>query len=155
MKTSPVPWPEPMAHRFSNRKHSDSSVLMSLIEAWDRQQELYIGGREARFDALLSTVEWHSELAGTKSPTVVDLCCGPAAIGERLARRLPGSRYIGVDIDPVLLELARQVTASFAPGRADLVDSDVADPAWLASTPIGRVDVVCSSTGLGMTPNRV
>lgn len=23
---------------------------MSLIEAWDRQQELYIGGREARFD---------------------------------------------------------------------------------------------------------
>lgn len=128
---------------------------MSLIEAWDRQQELYIGGREARFDALLSTVEWHSELAGTKSPTVVDLCCGPAAIGERLARRLPGSRYIGVDIDPVLLELARQVTASFAPGRADLVDSDVADPAWLASTPIGRVDVVCSSTGTGMTPNRV
>ncbi|MFM8563147.1 MAG: class I SAM-dependent methyltransferase [Acidimicrobiia bacterium] len=121
---------------------------MSMVEAWDRQQEMYIGQREERFAVLLSAVEWHAELAGTASPTVVDLCCGPAAIGERLLRRLPGSRYVGVDIDPVLLELARQATATFGPHRAQIVEHDVADGGWLASAPIGDVDVVCSSTAL-------
>ncbi len=121
---------------------------MSLIEAWDRQQEYYIGGREARFDALLSVIEWRSEVAGGALPTVVDLCCGPAAIGQRLLRRLPGSTYIGVDIDPVLLELAHQVAALVEPERITVVANDVADPGWLEHVPVGGVDVVCSSTAL-------
>lgn len=121
---------------------------MSLIEAWDHQQEFYIGAREARFDALLSVVEWHTQASGGGSPTVVDLCCGPAAIGQRLLRRLPGARYIGVDIDPVLLELARELAASLDPGRIEIVESDVADPGWLERVPVGQVDVVCSSTAL-------
>lgn len=121
---------------------------MSLIEAWDRQQELYIGAREARFDALLSVVEWRSEVIGTEQLRVVDLCCGPAAIGQRLLQRFPDATYIGVDIDPVLLELARQVGAGFAPGRVDIVERDVSDAGWLDQVPVGQVDVVCSSTAL-------
>lgn len=119
-----------------------------MVEAWDRQQEFYIGGREARFDALVSVVEWHSEVAGDARPMVVDLCCGPAAIGLRLLRRLPGSTYIGVDIDPVLLELARRAAASVDPERITVVANDVAHPGWLEHVPVGAVDVVCSSTAL-------
>ncbi|MFN6118794.1 MAG: class I SAM-dependent methyltransferase [Actinomycetes bacterium] len=121
---------------------------MSLIEAWDRQQELYIGGREARFDALLDAVDWHVERLATSEPVVVDLCCGPAAIGRRLLRRFPTARYIGVDIDPVLLELARRVTAEHPAAHLDIVECDVADPGWLERAPVGAVDVVCSSTAL-------
>lgn len=121
---------------------------MSLIDAWDRQQEYYIGAREARFDALMSVVEWRSVVGERVRPTVVDLCCGPAAIGQRLLHRLPGSSYIGVDIDPVLLELARRVAASVDPDRMTIVESDVARPDWLEHVPVGAVDVVCSSTAL-------
>ena len=101
---------------------------MSLIEAWDRQQELYIGGREARFDALLDAVDWHVERLATSEPVVVDLCCGPAAIGRRLLRRFPTARYIGVDIDPVLLELARPYL-----GEAQVLESQL--KRWRFATP--------------------
>jgi SAM-dependent methyltransferase len=121
---------------------------MSLIEAWDRQQQLYIGGREARFDALLATVQWLADGAGSDRPTVVDLCCGPAAIGQRLLGRLPGARYVGIDIDPVLLELARRVAGTFGSGRMEIVECDVADEKWLDGIQVGGVDVVCSSTAL-------
>jgi SAM-dependent methyltransferase len=121
---------------------------VSLIEAWDRQQEFYIGAREARFEALLSVVEWRLEATGIEQLTVVDLCCGPAAIGQRLLQRFPEATYIGIDIDPVLLELARRVGSGFAPGRVDIVECDVSDARWLDHVPVGQVDVVCSSTAL-------
>jgi SAM-dependent methyltransferase len=123
-------------------------IRMSLIEAWDRQQECYIGEREARFDALLSAVQWLAEASVVERPKVVDLCCGPAAIGQRLLVRLPEARYVGIDIDPVLLALARQVAGTFGPDRMAIVECDVADARWLDAVEVGGVDVVCSSTAL-------
>lgn len=119
-----------------------------MIEAWDRQQERYIGDREGRFDAMLSVVEWHCERTGITDPTVVDLCCGPAAIGQRLLVRVPDARYVGIDVDPVLLDLAGEVARSFAPGSMEVVECDVSDAGWLDVVPVGEVDVVCSSTAL-------
>jgi SAM-dependent methyltransferase len=121
---------------------------MALIEAWDRQQERYIGGRETRFDALLSAVRWLAEASGVERPTVVDLCCGPAAIGQRLLALLPEATYVGIDVDPVLLELARQVANWFEADRMEIVECDVSDARWLDAVKIGGVDVVCSSTAL-------
>lgn len=121
---------------------------MSLLEAWDKQQELYIAAREERFNVLLTVVEWLAMSSRVPGPVVVDLGAGPAAIGRRLLRRLPSATYVGVDIDPVLIHLAREVAEQFEPGRIRMVESDVTDPAWLDHVPVGGVDVVCSSTAL-------
>jgi len=121
---------------------------MSLLQAWDQQQELYIAAREERFDVLLTVVEWLADSSGTPAPVVVDLGAGPAAIGQRLLRRLPSATYVGIDIDPVLIHLARQVAGQFEPGRVRMIECDIADPAWLDHVAVGGVDVVCSSTAL-------
>lgn len=122
--------------------------LMSLLEAWDQQQETYNAAREERFEALLTVVEWHAMSSGCPDPVVVDLGAGPAAIGQRLLRRFPFATYVGVDIDPVLIHLARQVADQFDPGRVRMIECDAADPAWLDHVLTGGVDVVCSSTAL-------
>lgn len=121
---------------------------MSLLKAWDQQQESYNAAREERFGVLLTVVEWHAMSSGVPSPVVVDLGAGPAAIGQRLLRRLPLATYVGVDIDPVLVHLARQVADQFEPGRLQMVECDAADPTWLDHVLVGGVDVVCSSTAL-------
>ncbi|MEM8925890.1 MAG: class I SAM-dependent methyltransferase [Actinomycetota bacterium] len=104
---------------------------MSLHDAWDQQQARYIAGREERFGALLSVVEWLAASSGTQRPLVVDLGAGPAAIGRRLLHRFPTARYVGVDIDPVLLQLGREIADGVGPGRIEMVECDAADPGWL------------------------
>ena len=121
---------------------------MSLLEAWDQQQGSYNAAREERFDVLLTVVEWLAKSSGVPGLVVVDLGAGPAAIGQRLLRRLPLATYVGVDIDPVLIHLARQVADRFEPGRLQMVECAAADPTWLDHVLAGRVDVVCSSTAL-------
>jgi SAM-dependent methyltransferase len=130
---------------------------MDAVAEWDRQQELYIEGREERFDALLDVVEWHShEHCGGRPPTVVDLACGPAAIGTRLLTRTPGATYIGLDIDPVLLHLARTTTARFTHQQVRIVDASIAGDGWTDHVPSGDVDIVCSSTALHwLTPDEL
>ena len=121
---------------------------MSLLEAWDQQQESYNAAREERFEVLLTVVEWLATSSGVPGPVVVDLGAGPAAIGRRLLRRFPMATYVGVDIDPVLIHLARQVADQFEPGQVRMIECDAADPAWLDHVLVGGVDVVCSSTAL-------
>jgi SAM-dependent methyltransferase len=125
--------------------------VSSLLEQWDRQQEVYIAGREERFTAMLDVVEWQAARSSTptrQGPIVVDLGCGPAAIGRRLLTRIPTATYVGIDIDPVLLHFAKQVADQFEPDRMRILARDVADPTWLADVSAGAVDVVCSSTAL-------
>ena len=97
---------------------------------------------------LLTVVEWLAMSSGVPRPVVVDLGAGPAAIGQRLLRRFPLATYVGIDIDPVLIHLARQVADQFEPGRVRMIECDAADPAWLDHVLVGGVDVVCSSTAL-------
>lgn len=132
-------------------------AIMSQIESWDRQQERYIGGREARFDAMFDAISWlmasaTSHHSADGRPIVVDLGCGPAAIGRRLLQRFPTATYVGVDVDPVLLHLAREVADDAEVGAMRIIDRDVADPTWLSNDLAGRADVVCSSTALHWLP---
>jgi SAM-dependent methyltransferase len=118
---------------------------MTLVEQWDRQQERYIAAREDRFAVLLSVIEWH---ATGRAPVVVDLGCGPGAIGTRLLDRLPDATYLGVDLDPVLLHLARRAGERYRPGAWRVAEADMAGDGWVTAVPAGAVDVVCSSTAL-------
>lgn len=104
--------------------------------SWDRQQELYAPGREARLAALLDVAE---AVVGPR-PLVVDLGCGPGSLTRRLLARAPGARAVAVDHDPVLLALAR---ATFGDDtRVRVVDADLRQPGWAGALGGDRPDAV-------------
>jgi len=110
--------------------------------SWDRQQEGFMPDRETRLDALLDVVE---AVAGPR-PLVLDLACGTGSITRRLFERFPEVRSIAVDVDPVLLTIAR---ATFAgDDRVRFVRADLGDPGWLRALPEAPVDAVVTATAL-------
>lgn len=128
----------------------DTELAMTWVRRWDAQQELYVADREERF-AVIGDVVAHV-LAGTPG-TVLDLGCGPGSLAARLAARLPGSRIVGVDGDPLLLALGRgrygdsvefvdaDLTHDWATRVPDVLDAAVSTTAlhWLEPGPLAEV----------------
>lgn len=114
--------------------------------SWDAQQEGFMVDREPRFAALLDLVE---ATAGP-TPTVIDLACGTGSITRRLLARLPGARAVAVDVDPVLLTIARG--SLDGDERVRVVRADLRDPAWADALGDVEVDAVLTSTALHWLP---
>jgi trans-aconitate methyltransferase len=114
--------------------------------SWDAQQTGFLFDREQRFAALLDLVE----VAAGPTPTVIDLACGTASITRRLLARLPGARSVAVDVDPVLLTIARGSLEGDR--RARIVRADLRDPAWVESLGGVEADAVITSTALHWLP---
>lgn len=57
---------------------------------------------------------------------LLDLGGGPGLLAERLATRWPGARVTLLDLDPVLLALAR----SAVPDTVTVVEADLTAPSW-------------------------
>ncbi|NSC23839.1 class I SAM-dependent methyltransferase [Streptomyces albus subsp. chlorinus] len=95
-------------------------------DSWDRQQEWYLPDREERFRVMLETTE---ALVGTR-PRVLDLACGTGSISDRLLKRMPNARTVGVDRDPALLTLARGTFEGDE--RARFVTLDLSEEDWPA-----------------------
>lgn len=113
------------------------------LERWEAQQTWHIPLREERFAVIADAVE---ELAGP-SPLVLDLGCGPGSLSRRVLERLPGVRAVGVDADPLLLELGRRALGGG--GRLRFVDADLRDAGWPSRLPeAGPYDAVVSTTAL-------
>jgi SAM-dependent methyltransferase len=117
-------------------------VTRELVARWDAQQAAYIAGREARFDAMLDVLS----MTLPDDATVVDLACGPGSLASRVLDRLPGVSVVAIDLDPVLLELARRELACFGE-RARVVDADLTDASW-ADVLGGPVHAAVSTTAL-------
>ncbi|MFA3874609.1 trans-aconitate 2-methyltransferase [Streptomyces sp. MMCC 100] len=98
--------------------------------------------REERFRVMLDMVE---AVAGPE-PVVLDLACGTGSISDRVLKRFPGARTTGVDIDPVLLTIARGHFAG--EDRAAFVTADLTDPAWTEALPHRSYDAVVTATAL-------
>ena len=127
----------------------ERQVAQEWALRWDAQQERYSADREERFAVIVDVVEHRTAGAGTA--LVVDLGCGPGSCLARLHARLPGAQLVGVDNDPVLLEIAR---ASCPAGTVTLLDADLTDLTWVESVrAIGHpVDAIVSTTALHWVP---
>ena len=68
-------------------------------------------------------------LAGVAEPSVLEVGPGPGDLAARLARRVPGLRLVGVDIDPAMVERARARVAR--EGLDDRLTFEVGDVAAL------------------------
>jgi len=110
-------------------------------ESWDRQQEAYLPGREERFGAMLDAVE---VVADGRPPQILDLAGGTGSISLRVLGRFPEATTTLLDLDPVLLAIAR----ASLPDRSTVVDADLRTPAWLAALPHRDFDAVLTSTAL-------
>lgn len=115
------------------------TLARSWIDRWDRQQEGYLPDREVMFAVIADAVAANAD---RPDPLVLDVACGPGSLGARIRERLPQARVIGIDADPVLLELARTAYGF------ELVDHNLADPAWTAQLPAEPVDAIVSTIAL-------
>ncbi|MET9294753.1 class I SAM-dependent methyltransferase [Streptomyces sp. NPDC003077] len=111
-------------------------------DSWDRQQEWYLPDREERFRVMLDMVE---ATVGT-APRVLDLACGTGSITDRLFKRFPGARSVGVDLDPALLAIAQGYFAD--DDRVTFVRADLKDPEWTKALPHTSYDAVLTATAL-------
>jgi SAM-dependent methyltransferase len=113
-------------------------------ESWDRQQEAFMPDREERFAAMLDAVE----AVGGRAPRVLDLAGGTGSISLRTLRRFPAGATTLVDVDPVLLTIAR----GSLDDRTAVVSANLRTPDWLAALPQGSYDAVLTATALHWLP---
>ncbi|TWD82145.1 methyltransferase family protein [Kribbella amoyensis] len=109
------------------------------LRRWDDQQAGYLPDREEQFALMLDIVE---RLTGTPG-RFIDLACGPGSIATRAHAKFPSTEIVGVDLDPFLLELARQAV----PGVM-FAEADLRAPDWDEVLGADPVDAVCSATAL-------
>lgn len=121
-----------------------TDVAAEWLTRWDRQQEGYIPLREERFDIMLTAID---VLLDTDDLTIVDLCCGPGSFTQRITRRFPKAQVVAVDLDPVLIELARRAVGD-VDGRVRYVEANLADYSWVEQLDITHADAVVSTTAL-------
>lgn len=109
------------------------------LRRWDAQQERYIPDREKLFGLVLDVLTGLDAAPGR----LLDLACGPGSLAARAAQRFPGAEIVGVDVDPVMLDLARRTCGD----RARWVDADLSGPGWVDRVG-GPFDAAVSATGL-------
>lgn len=125
-------------------------AALAWQESWDRQQESYLPDREERFAVLADLVDC---VAPADRPVrVLDLAGGPGSISLRVLRRLPDAHLTLLDLDPVLLALARATHSD----RVTVVSTNLSDPRWLEALPQHGFDAVLTATALHwLLPDRL
>ncbi len=116
-----------------------------LRTGWEEQQAVHEPDRELRFRLMLDYVE---QLSGTPR-RVLDLACGPGSITSRVLDRFPAASVVAVDIDPVLLDLARDAFADDA--RVSVVSRQLASADWTDGLAAG-FDAVLTATAMHWFP---
>jgi len=109
--------------------------------SWDRQQASYMPDREHRFATMLDVV---AAANPDGVPAVLDLAGGTGSISLRTLRRFPRATTTLVDIDPVLLGIAR----SSVDERTTVISADLRDAAWTGQLPRAAYDAVLTATAL-------
>ncbi|CAI0806883.1 class I SAM-dependent methyltransferase [Serratia entomophila] len=121
-----------------------SSISFSaLLASWDRQQSAYIAEREARFNAQLEVLA----LSAGQEFHVIDLACGPGSLSLRILRRFPQARVTALDLDPVLLAVARGALVEYG-DRIRIIQADLADPDCFSALSGPAPQAAVSSTAL-------
>ena len=112
------------------------------VERWERMQERYLVRRNERFAVMVALIRAMRPAVAR----VLDLGCGPGSTILPILNAFPDATVIGIDMDPLLLALARARLAKYGE-RARCIEADLRDSAWPQSVP-APVDAVISATAL-------
>ncbi|WP_250031690.1 class I SAM-dependent methyltransferase [Paractinoplanes maris] len=102
--------------------------------AWDEVMTGFVPGLETLEAAIGTAAE---SVLGRPPARILDLGGGPGVITERMAGRWPGAQVTLIDIDPVLLAMARDGV----PPSVTVLDADLSEPGW-TSTAGGAHDLI-------------
>ncbi len=117
------------------------------LRSWDAQQEGYLPDREQRLSYLAELVPRPPD----RTPSVLDLACGPGSVTQRLFHHHHDATVVAIDLDPVLLTIYRAVHPN-----VDVVEADLRDPSWTRKLPeVGPFDAVVTATALHWLPATV
>lgn len=132
----------------------DTTVALSLLDAWDDQQSALVAMRDERFDTMLWVLERmlsdEEREDDGRDLVVLDAACGPGAIARRILEHFPKARVIAVDLDPSLLEIARSALLPSFGDRLTVIEADLSGD-WQSLLPPdapGRIDAAVSATAL-------
>jgi len=80
---------------------------------------------------------------GSRSPRILDLCCGSGAIGIALLKNIPGATCVFADVSPAALRVCRKNIANLGfAARTQVVELDALEP---APDTLGHFDlIVCN-----------
>ncbi|GLI03588.1 class I SAM-dependent methyltransferase [Phytohabitans aurantiacus] len=87
------------------------------LRDWESMMDGYLPGRG---DLMMAGMQTAETVLGRPPVAVLDLGGGPGTTARKLLRRWPSSQVSVLDIDPVLLALARAAARAAAIRRADL-----------------------------------
>ena len=114
---------------------------------WDEMMAAFVPGMPRLEAAIGATVE---AVRNGPPRRVLDLGGGPGLTAERMAARWPGAEVTLVDIDPVLLALARAGTSTVA-----VLEADLNDDAWLPPAGDGYDLITAVMTVHYLPPTRI
>ncbi|MEW5990738.1 MAG: class I SAM-dependent methyltransferase [Chloroflexota bacterium] len=114
-----------------------------LLDSWDAQQARYRPDRELALRAMSDFVA-RSYADGT--PRVLDLACGCGSVTARLIESVPSAQVLGIDRDPVLLRIAREIWANDP--RVAFEQADLRDAGWQKRHAGGQFDAVVTAASL-------
>jgi SAM-dependent methyltransferase len=111
-----------------------------FLTTWDAQQDLYRPDREHALEAI-------SEFLAAALPgdglRVLDLACGCGAVTARILGAVPSAQVVGLDRDPVLVRIAREIWAGDP--KVTFEQADLRDGAWLDRHGVGHFDAVVTA----------
>jgi ubiquinone/menaquinone biosynthesis C-methylase UbiE len=77
---------------------------------------------------------------------VLDVCCGPGSLTQKVLARFPDATVVAVDLDPWLIELGRHTVTD--PATVTWIEADVSATEWVSKLPAGSFDAAVSATAL-------
>ena len=110
------------------------------LATWDAQQDLYRPDREHALGAMSDVLASAFPLERLR---VLDLACGCGAVTARILDALPSARVVGIDRDPVLLRIAREIWAGDP--RVTFEQADLRGSALLDRDGVGQFDAVVTA----------
>ncbi|MGE0972283.1 class I SAM-dependent methyltransferase [Klebsiella sp. WOUb02] len=113
-----------------------------LLKNWDQQQSAYIAHREARYSAALEVLA----MSYGEAFHAVDLACGPGSFSLRILQRFPAATVTAIDLDPLLLTLAKEALSEYQE-RIQFLSGDIAAADCFAAI-ADRPQAVVSSTAI-------
>lgn len=81
------------------------AAVRERCDAWDDMHRRYFPDYDRRWRVAIDVVA--RATAGRAMPRVLDLGCGPGTLTRRLSQALPKARVVGIDADPLLIDMAR------------------------------------------------
>jgi SAM-dependent methyltransferase len=112
------------------------------LDRWDRMQERYLPARKQRFELMA----WLVRETQPPAPRVLDLGCGTGSLMHRLLTAVPGTMAVGIDLDFMLLPLARERLAPWGE-RVGLIEADLRTEGWVTEVR-EPVHAIVSATAL-------